>query len=70
MNAPHLLTTAMKTQTARTLMVRSFALVTMDTLEMELFAKVSQLSMPFKIIHYHPEIYQPVIKKTEAINIS
>ena len=40
MNAAYLLTTAMKSQTARILMVRSYALVTLDTLEMELFAKV------------------------------
>ena len=57
MNAPYLLTTAMKTQTARILMVRSYALVTLDTLEMELFAKVSKLAMPFKIMHYHREIF-------------
>ena len=51
MNVLYLLTTVMKTQNARTLMVRSCALVAVATLEMELFAKVNHLVMPFKMIH-------------------
>ena len=50
MNALYLLITVMKTQTARTLLVRSCALVAVDILEMELFAKVSEFVMPVKMM--------------------
>ena len=43
MNVLYFLTTVIKTQTARTLMARSCALVTMDTLEMEPFVMVRKL---------------------------
>ena len=51
MNALYFLTTVMKTHTARTLMARSCVLVAVDILEMELFAKVSEIVMAFKMMH-------------------
>ena len=51
MNALYFLTTVMKIHTARTLMDRSCVLVAVDTLEMELFAKVSELVMSFEMMH-------------------
>ena len=51
MNVLYLLTTVMKIQTARTSMVHSFALVTVAILEMELFAKVIELVVPFEVMH-------------------
>ena len=43
MNVFYLLTTVMKTQTARTLMDHSGAFVTVDIMEMELFAMVREM---------------------------
>ena len=43
MNVPFLLTTVMLTPLATTLMDLSFALVTLDTLETDIFAEVDKL---------------------------
>ena len=50
-------------------MVHSFALVTVAILVMELFAKVSELDVPFEVMHYTMK-YLPSIKQTAAIKIS
>ena len=51
MNVLYLSPTVMNTRTAQTLMVHSFALVTVVILVMELFAKVSELVVPFEVMH-------------------